>query len=261
MPVPLYPDKYREPSLVDPGRFLDYMDETGFKGAGGTAAPPEAVILSYQPALFAYVTRNHPVRFHPGLFRKKLAYLEETDGRVAIMGGFGFGAPAAIATFEELIALGARSFVSMGTAGALVPGLRPGDLVLCDGAFRDEGTSYHYAPAGGPALPDEALTEALADAIGAAGVAFRRGRSWTTDAPYRETRAEIDAFAADGALVVEMEASALFTVARYRGVALASAFTISDSLAEPEWEPDFLSKPTNAGLETLYRAALAALGA
>ena len=48
---------------------------------------------------------------------------------------------------EELVALGCRRFVSIGTAGSLQPDLAVGDLLVCDRAIRDEGTSYHYQPA------------------------------------------------------------------------------------------------------------------
>jgi len=259
MPVPLLSAKYPLPSIFAPSDFLAYMRKAGLLSDHET--PPEAVILCYQKSLFDYVTAKHPVRFHDGYFRNHLAFLEETGGKVAIAGRFGIGAPAAAVMLEELIAWGARSFISTGTAGGLVPGLHPGALVLCTGAFRDDGVSYHYLPGGSLALPDEDLTAALAAALDADGVGYRKGTTWTTDAIYRETQAELDDRVARGALTVEMEASALFTVSRYRATRLAACFTISDSLAEPEWKPEFLAEETQAGLETLYHASLAALTA
>ncbi|MBU0927123.1 MAG: nucleoside phosphorylase [Spirochaetes bacterium] len=257
MPLPLNPDKYREPSIFKPQDFLEYMRKCGHISDEERA--PEAVILSYQKSLFDYVVKNHPVRFHSGYFKPHMAYLEETGGRVAIVGRFGVGAPAAAVMLEELIAYGVGSFVSIGTAGGLVKGLFPGAIVLCSGALRDEGVSYHYVPGGGPALPDETLSNALGEAFDSAGVPYRPGLSWTTDAIYRETKGELDSVAAKGAITVEMEASALFAVARYREAPMAACFTISDSLAETEWRPEFLSKDTNEGLEKLYRASVAAL--
>ncbi len=259
MSLPLTQTKYRSPSVFAPNDFLSYMKKSGLLRDNEQA--PKSVILSYQKSLFDYVTKNHPVTYHHGYFRNHLAYLDETDGQVAIAGRFGIGAPAAAVMLEELIAFGSRSFVSVGTAGGLVTGLPPGSFVLCDGALRDDGVSYHYVPGGGPALPDETLTTALATALNTAGVPFRRGLAWTTDAIYRETQEELEQRVAQGAVVVEMEASALFTVSRYRAARLASCFTISDSLAEPEWKPEFLAVETSAGLETLYKAALSSLQA
>lgn len=257
MTLPLHQGSLQEEALFRPEDFLAYMKAQGRVSEAEPA--PLAVILSYQAGLFDHVARRHEVRRHSGYFKHHLAYLEETGGAVAIAGRFGIGAPAAAAMLEELIAFGTRAFVSIGTAGALVPGLRPGDVVLCTGALRDEGVSYHYADAGEPAIPDPALTASLGKALAEAGIAHATAKSWTTDGLYRETRGGLKAAVAQGAATVEMEASALFAVARYRGVPLASAFTISDTLAEPEWQPEFLSKDTGDGLERLYGAALAAL--
>jgi uridine phosphorylase len=257
MPVPLYSDKYRAPSLFRPQDFLAYMKKNGLVDEREKA--PEAVIFSYQRSLFDFVVKRHPVRFPKGYFNHHLAYLDETEGKVAIVGRFGIGAPAAIAMLEELIAFGARTFISIGTAGSLVRNILPGDIVLCTGALRDEGTSYHYVPGGGVALPDESMTNALAAAFDAGHVPYDSGITWTTDAIYRETMSEVESVVARGAIVVEMEASALFTVARYREVPMAACFTVSDSLTETAWQPEFLSKDTDAGLEKLYQTAVAAL--
>ncbi|HAP43311.1 MAG: hypothetical protein A2087_11130 [Spirochaetes bacterium GWD1_61_31] len=257
MALPLVFDKYKAESIFAPSDFLAYMRRSGLLKADEPA--PEAVILSYQRSLFDYVVQNHPVRFHDGYFKNHLAYLEETGGKVAIAGHFGIGAPAAAIMLEELIAFGCHRFISLGTAGSLVAGLNPGHLVLCTGALRDEGVSYHYIPGGSPALPDETMTAALENRLIGNGLAYRKGLTWTIDAIYRETRVEMEQHIARGTLVVEMEAAALFTVARYRQAQLASCFTISDSLAEPEWKPEFLAQETGAGLETLYHAALESL--
>jgi len=257
MALPLIFDKYRAESVFAPSDFLDYMQRSGLLKADEKA--PQAVILSYQRSLFDYVIKNHPVHFHEGYFKNHLAFLDETDGKIAIAGRFGIGAPAAAVMLEELIAFGCSAFISLGTAGSLVQGLNPGDLVLCNGALRDEGVSYHYVPGGAAALPDESLTDSLQTHLSEADISYRKGLTWTTDAIYRETRVEIEEHTRKGALVVEMETSALFTVSRYRQTKLASCFTISDSLADPEWKPEFLAQETSAGLETLYHAALKTL--
>lgn len=257
MPIPLCRDKYDAPSVFQPQDFLSYMKKSGKIREG--APVPEAAIFSYQRSLLDYVNANHPVTHHDGYFGRQLGFLGDTGGKVAIIGRFGVGAPAAVVMLEELIAFGVKRFVSVGTAGGLVKGLFPGELVVCSGALRDEGASYHYLPEGRPALPDPGLSDALAAAFDSASVPYRRGLSWTTDGIYRETRPDVDAAVALGAVTVEMEAAALFAAAEYRRVPLAACFTISDSLAETEWRAELLSDDTNSGLEKLYRAALAAL--
>lgn len=256
MPVPLDPAKYRSKPFFNPEDFLGYI-----RGLGklGSRPAPEAAILSYQRSLFDHVCSTHRVAPAEGYFSHHLRYLDDTDGRVAIVGNFGVGAPAAAVMLEELIAFGVRRFVSVGTAGSLRDDLPPGSLVLCDSALRDEGTSYHYLPGGGLVYPSETLTERLRSALEGRGIAFSAGPSWTTDAIYRETAAEVLMHSAKGALVVEMEASALFAVARFRSCLIAACFSVSDTLAELEWRPEFHAETTTEGLESLFAAAMEAL--
>ena len=79
------------------------------------------------------------------------------------------------------------------------------------------------------------------------------------DAPFRETVAEARHYAEEGVAVVEMEASALFTVAQCRGYEVASAFTVSDSLVDGEWSPQFNDPRVATSLERMVHAAVATL--
>ncbi len=139
------------------------------------------------------------------------------------------------------------------------PSLAPGDVVVCSSAVRDEGVSHHYAPHDVEAVPDPALTASLYRSIRAANLPCRRGRAWTIDAPYRETVEEARHYQSTGVSCVEMEAAALFTVAAHREVALASAFCISDSLADAEWNPHFDHPDLAQNLLALYGAAVTTL--
>jgi len=177
-----------------------------------------------------------------------------------LLGQFGIGAPAAAAALEELAALGTSSFVSIGTAGSLQCDLGTGDLVLCETAIRDEGVSHHYLPPARLVTAGARMTGALRAAMTQGGMGFRAGTSWTIDTPYRETVAEAAHYQAEGVLCVEMEAAALFAVGEVRGLQVASAFAISDSLAELVWNPQFHGPEVEAGLIALYEAALTALG-
>ena len=76
------------------------------------------VIFCYQGSVFRHVKETHRVWIDEA-YNLNLLFLEETGRRVAVFGNFGIGAPVATANMEELIALGAKSFVSLGTAGSL----------------------------------------------------------------------------------------------------------------------------------------------
>jgi uridine phosphorylase len=257
MAVPLVPGKFGSRPFFNPSDFIGYLRG---RGGLGSRPAPEAVILSYQRSLFDHVLASHGSSEPDGYFRRNLRLIDASQGRVGIAADFGVGSPAAAVMLEELIAWGVRRFISIGTAGSLRLELPPGSLVLCEGALRDEGTSYHYATEGGPALPDPALTAALSAALESEGLGHSRVVSWTTDAIYRETPLEVETHRAAGASVVEMEASALFSVAAYRGVPLAACFSVSDTLAELAWRPEFHAETTTEGLEKLFAAALDCLG-
>lgn len=256
MGLPLDPSKYQSEAFFQPGDFIGYIRNLGRLG---DRPAPEAVILSYQRSLLEYVESSRKVKPSGGYFGHQVSFLEETGGKVAIAGRFGVGSAAAAVMIEELIAWGVKRFISIGTAGSLVADLPPGSLLLCDGALRDEGTSYHYIPAGGLARPDSGLTDRLGKALSSHGLDYRRGPTWTTDAIYRETAGEVELFRTEGALVVEMEASALFSVATYRGIELAACFSVSDTLAELAWRPEFHAETTEDGLKRIFEAALEVL--
>ena len=262
MPSAGYPNfagKHAGEAIFTPADFVAYLRRVGALAAG--PGPPGAV-LCYQRSLYRHVLQleglNPPGRHGA---RHGILPLPSTGGRVGLLGQFGIGAPAAAAALEELAATGTSAFVSVGTAGSLQRDLRIGDLVLCEAAIRDEGVSHHYLPAARLARATTAMTAAMAEAMQHAGVPFRAGTSWTIDTPYRETVAEARHYQAEGVLCVEMEAAALFAVAQVRGLSVASAFAISDSLAELAWNPQFHAPGVEAGLITLYEAALSALQA
>jgi uridine phosphorylase len=154
--------------------------------------------------------------------------------RVAVLHS-GVGAPLAAALLEEAIASGCRAFVVCGGAGVLEP-LALGHLIVVESAVRDEGTSYHYLPAERYVSADPAAVAVLQAELARRQIPYATGRVWTTDAPYRETHAKIDARRAEGCVAVEMEAAALTAVAAFRGVALAQVVYGGDDLSSHTWD-------------------------
>jgi uridine phosphorylase len=183
--------------------------------------------------------------------------LDRTNNAVGVAGDFGYGAPAAAHLLEELIAQGARRFISIGLAGALARPLRIGDVVVCSEAVRDEGVSHHYLPPARTATASPALTARLNYALDHGGLAYTTGTTWTIDAPYRETIEEIRHYQESGVATVEMEAAALFAVGEARGVDVAAAFVVSDSVADLSWDQQF--HDAREALAQLYDRAAEAL--
>ena len=237
MLFPNHEGKHAGQPFVTARRLLDYHESQG----NAQSAAPRAVVVTWQARLENRVRER---RGHQELHRAGAgsALLRLTP--VLGLARLPIGAPAAAIAVEELSARGTELLIGVGTAGALGGRLAAGDLVVCSAALRDEGTSHHYAPPQPFALPHPGLTARLRESLPAAAP----GPSWTTDAPYRETAAEIARYRAEGILTVEMEASSLFTVARITGVAAAAAFVVSDVLHGGQWEPHFGSADVLQGL-------------
>jgi uridine phosphorylase len=179
-------------------------------------------------------------------------------GRDLLIGRFPIGAPATITLVEDLIACGARRLLFVGAAGSLSRDLPIGSLALATGANREEGTSFHYLPADASPRPAPALLAALRRAASDRRRTLAEGPVWTTDAVYRELTAKVQAYAAQGVLAVEMEAAALFAVARFRGVEAALIVAMSDELFHP-WVAGFHAEEYRSGILEATEIALAAL--
>jgi uridine phosphorylase len=165
-----------------------------------------------------------------------VAYEIDHEGRRLLFFQPGVGAPLAAAFLEQAIARGCRRFAVCGGAGALVPELVLGQVVVPTAAVRDEGTSYHYLAPGREVAVEPAAVTAATGLLGERDVPCVTGKTWTTDGIYRETRARTARRRDEGCLVVEMEAAALLAVARFRGVPLVYLLYAGDSLSGETWE-------------------------
>ncbi|MHA6792091.1 nucleoside phosphorylase [Pseudonocardia bannensis] len=223
--LPLLEDDLAETGVIEPHLVVRPVDM------------PEAAVLCFFPEVVDAV----------GATARRIARLSsergstpvwetEVDGRRLAVVQPGVGAPLSVMFLEELIAMGARKLVAVGGAGTLVPELVLGHAVVVESAVRDEGTSFHYLPPTRTIEADPHGVDVLTRTLDDAAVPYVVGRSWTTDAVYRETRARVDRRRAEGCLVVEMEASAFIAVARYRGVRFAQLLLAADSLAGEAWE-------------------------
>ncbi len=148
----------------------------------------------------------------------------------------GLGAPLAAGFLEEMIDYGCRTIVACGGCGALDPDLALGHVVVVASALRDEGTSYHYMPPSRTVDAEPVVVKRLSAFLAAREIPHTVGRTWTTDGFYRETRGKVARRREEGCIAVEMEASALIAVARFRGATLGQLLYAGDSLADESWD-------------------------
>lgn len=214
-------------ALLNPEALLPRLDDM-----------PQHVVLCFFQEVIARVCHDAPVIYKLGseMGRNPVYALETEHGRVAVAHP-GVGAPLAAAFLEELAALGGRKFIACGGSGVLDGALIPvGHVVVPESAVRDEGTSYHYLPPARECQPTAAAVAAIKATLERHHVPWLAGKTWTTDAFYRETPARIARRRDEGCLTVEMEAAAFFAVAQFRGLVFGQILYGGDDVSGEEWD-------------------------
>lgn len=240
----LFP-KNKKPALKGISSAATYVTHV----AAGIKLPTKAVICPIS-SLTKYVTSHSKWKKYTSnmdiyvLEGKNLCYVTN----------FGYGAPAMAMKLEVLIALGVKEFVFIGLAGSLQEEVQPGDLVICDEALCDDGTSPCYV-ATQTAKPNKTLLTKLIKALKVDKQNFHFGRNWSTDAIFRETKEEIKHYQKHNVLTVEMETAAFYAVCQKRKVKGVAAYGISDKLYEYKWETPFGERVIYRTLEVLFDAA------
>ncbi|MGA2491229.1 MAG: nucleoside phosphorylase [Anaerolineales bacterium] len=148
----------------------------------------------------------------------------------------GVGAPMAAGLLEEVIAFGCRKFIACGGCGVLDKDIAVGNIIVVSGAIRDEGVSYHYIPPNREIIANPVAVNAITHILNKRGVPYRMGKTWTTDAPYRETSRKIAGRLKDGCLTVEMENAGMMAVAQFRDVIFGQVLYGGDDLSGTEWD-------------------------
>ncbi|RLG12446.1 hypothetical protein DRN73_02560 [Candidatus Pacearchaeota archaeon] len=226
MVFPKFKNKQVAEALFSPEEFIQYKkwDKRKF---------PKKIIITYQKSVLNYFRKKFR-----GKYKRLKLYLNDEVliyKKIGFLYVKGIGAPNIVTIVEELIALGAKEFINMGSAGGLIDR----GVFLCNKAVRDEGTSHHYISDSIYSYPDKSLTNKLSKSLDKFGIQYTIGASWTIDAPYRETKKEIAHYRKKGIYTVEMEAASLFALGKFRRVKVASVFAVSDVLGDKKWDPQF----------------------
>ena len=170
--------------------------------------------------------------------------VEHLGKRIAVFNP-GVGAPAAATSLEDIISLGARKIIGCGGAGIVKQGFDVGHIIVPTGAVRDEGTSHHYQPVDVAVVPHPLAVEAIDSELLEAGVPHDKGLTWTTDAIFRETPEKVARRREQGCISVEMEASAMFAVAMFRGAVYGQLLYAGDDVSAQTWDHRHWEKQTS----------------
>lgn len=184
----------------------------------------EYVLLPGDPGRAEVIARHFDNALHVATNREYVTYTGYLDGVKVSVTSTGIGCPSAAIAMEELVRVGAKTFIRVGTSGSIQPGTKSGELAIVSGAIRDEGTSSHYMPIEFPAVADLEVVQALRKAAITKQLPYRVGISQSKDSFYGEVEPEHSgvtsrllerwrAWEVGGAICSEMEASTLFVVA------------------------------------------------
>ena len=240
----LFP-KNKKPALKGISSAQEYAQHI----AGGLKLPSKAIICPIT-SLTKYVTSHNKWRKYT--CEADIYVLENTD--ICYVTNFGYGAPAMAMKLEILIALGVKEVVFIGLAGSLQEEVQPADIVLCDEALCDDGTSPCYTVTE-TTKPNKTLLAKLSAQLKENKQNFHIGRNWTTDAIFRETKEEIKHYQKHNVLTVEMETAALYAVCQKRKIRAVAVYGISDKLYNYKWETHFGEKPIYRTLEIIFDSA------
>ncbi len=164
------------------------------------------------------------------------------------------GGPASVGLMEEMISKGCKKFVFFGSCGVLDPKITEKSLIVPTAAYRDEGTSYHYMPPSEYVeIPTAPQLEAVLSEL---NVPYMSGKTWTTDAFYRETRGNIEKRKKDGCLTVEMECASLMAAATFRHIPVYQFLYAADSIGGAQWDARTLGSLPQDARERFLRIAL-----
>ena len=242
-------DSTRE-AMLEPARLIRPMDISQY-----------AVVCFFQDVITKLAQRHaaRVVRHLRSEIGTHPIYEMEFEGQRLTVFHPGIGAPLSAALLEEVIALGGRKFVACGGAGVLDSSLAVGHVVVPTAAVRDEGVSYHYLPPGREVTADEAGVRAIEAVLQKHHCEYVLGKTWTTDAIYRETPQKVRSRREEGCITVEMEAAAFFAVAQFRSVQFAQLLYGGDDVGSEQWDGRDWTAQTTVREKLFWLAAEACL--
>ena len=199
--------------------------------------------------------------------REYVTYTGYIDGTKVSVTSTGIGGPSAAIALEELVKVGAKTFIRVGTCGGMDTDVKGGDVVIATGAIRAEGTSKEYAPVEFPAIANIDVVNALAEAAEKLGYNYHTGVVQCKDSFYGQHSPEAmpvssellnkwEAWKRLGCLASEMESAALFVVASYLKVKIGSVFLV---VANQEREKLGLENPIVHDTEKAIKTAIEAI--
>lgn len=230
MSFPNFDNKYKHSAILTPELSLERKREDG---RYPDSKPPKTLILCYDKRFMQSVLDKYNCEQCDGYFSNVFFFRDYPSFAIA---EFGWFSPINAMGLELVIAWGVKQVIAIGSACGIQKDIKPGDILICNKAIRDEGTSHHYLPSSKYVDSSKTLQNKIVAEMKQESISYRLGTSWTTDAFFRATTEEVKHYQSEGVMCIEGEASAVLSVAKFRNIDMAIMLTITDSYANLEWE-------------------------
>jgi uridine phosphorylase len=211
-----------------------------FKGTNPPKLGRIALIIASGADLGFILRKNETIIQYTRKLYLSRMYRVQTGTSFFTLVGPVLGAPFAAMVVEALIVWGVEKIIFIGWCGAIRQAVSAGELIVPETAIIDEGTSPNYTDRQDlPAFADSKMLTFIKSELRIRDQHFHSGPVWSTDAVFRETAEKVRHFRAKGALGVEMETAAIFSVARFRSKTAGAILIVSDELSSLIWKPGF----------------------
>lgn len=239
--------QYNEPSVFTPENLLR---EARRQKNIDNCKVPDVCVLDPDGDLVSYLIKTRQAKINKcwACYHTKLYNVKENDFEYAVL-GCAVGSSFAVLIAEQLFVSGCKLLISVTSAGIINPTESDSKFILIEEALRDEGTSYHYIPPSETSNINPALFNHLISYYDTTHLSMGSGISWTTDAPYRETKTAIAEAKKLNAVCVEMEAAALYAFAKAKKKDVLCFAHLTNTMAQTEG--DFEKGEEMGSLDTL----------
>lgn len=217
-------------AILDPEKMIKKLDNPPeIAIATFSQKTIELLLKNYKTEIIAYFHAGEPIPIYQINYKNKKIAIYRTI----------IGAASTVGALEELQAMGIKKFLYYGSCGVLSKDIEAHNIIIPTEAYRDEGVSYHYMEKSDYITVD--TYKKLEKILQELNVSYTEGRTWTTDAFYRETKNNMLKRKKEGCICVEMECAGIMAVAQFRKVEAYQFFYASDNLDAEEWERRILS--------------------
>ena len=252
--IPLFYGKPSDKAIFTPKDKIEYKKKIGFIK---DLDIPKNIIITFSRNYLKILKRKYKtkkMRWISGLYH--LLTFKVGNKRMGVSNHFGVGASMTASVLEELIAGGVKNFIVLGLTGSIQNDFRVGDIGLIERAIRDEGTSYHYLAPSKYSYSNKKFNRIIENFFKLKKIKYRKGTVWSTDATYRQTIKELIKYRKEDVLGVEMEAAAMFAIAKYKKVNLGLLVVVTDTLNEKGRVAKFHTKKVFQSQEKIFNVAI-----